>query len=210
MVQVQEMPGIAEAKLKDGSRMPYADRLSSEADEDWRAEETFELERKARRVMIYLAAMTALSLALSIALIASLPADHASRYDARIVLLCVLAAILGSGTSAMVSAMNRIATGWEFSSGKKDPPDPRQRAPADDTREMFGGRLCAGFFVRPLLGAAMGFLIYVGLVGGGLILKGAQATDTANALRLAFIAFLAGLSAKSFLDKLRKVFSALF
>ncbi len=171
-------------------------------------EEGPRLEKKANEVVQYLAGMTLLMLALSVAFV-YLTETSQSAGRLWVMLACVCVGTLGSSLSAMVSAMDRIAAGWEFSNGWKWPPDPKASSPKDDTRAMFGERLRRGFLARPILGAATGFLAYLGLSSGGLQSKGAAGNDS-RSLFLIFVAFLGGLAAKSFLEKLRSIFSAMF
>jgi hypothetical protein len=166
------------------------------------------LEKRADSVVAYLSGLTLLSLAVAVALV-SWSDSGQSRGDLRVVLLCVFAGTLGSSISALVSALERIGAGWEFSNGWKWPPDPKGRPPEGDDRPMFGERLRRGFLARPALGAATGYLVYVGLRSGGLAIKDATTSDT-KALIPVFVALLGGLAAKSFLDKLRKIFGAMF
>ena len=123
------------------------------------------------------------------------------RTNPRVIALCVTAATLGSAVSALISAADRYAHGFELADGTKLP----QAQPAD----KFVERMAPWFLIRPFLGAAMGLLVYVGVVGGYLI-----AVDTDDEVRfnphsLAFLSFLGGLFAKTLLEKLRKAVDAL-
>lgn len=116
--------------------------------------------------------------------------------------LSVVGGALGSSVSALVSAAERISHGWELSSGVK--------YPSDNPKDKFVARMMPFFIIRPFLGAAVGFLAYVGIVGGFLIAM--QNADPSNfsSEGLLFITILTGLFAKTFLEKMKAAFDALF
>lgn len=117
-------------------------------------------------------------------------------------LLCIIAATTGSSISALVSAAERISNGWELSSSKKYPrPEPKDK---------FVARMAPFFAVRPFLGSAVGFLAYVGIVGGYLIAVKNRGKEDFSQEALLFLTFLAGLFAKTFIEKLRAMFDTLF
>jgi hypothetical protein len=109
---------------------------------------------------------------------------------------------LGSSLSALLSAADRISHGWEFSGGDK--------YPAAEPRDKFVARMVPFFIVRPFFGSAMGLLVYVGLTGGYLIVVQNAQGATFSREGLLFLAFLGGLFAKTFIEKLRAMFDTLF
>jgi hypothetical protein len=116
--------------------------------------------------------------------------------------LSVVGGALGSSVSALISAAERISHGWELSSGVK--------YPAENPKNKFVARMMPFFIIRPFLGAAVGFLAYVGIVGGFLIaVENADATQFSGE-GLLFITILTGLFAKTFLEKMRAAFDTLF
>jgi hypothetical protein len=117
-------------------------------------------------------------------------------------LICLAAATLGSALSSLVSAGNRIANGWELADGTKKP--------EGGTADKFTARMTALFVMRPLLGGILGAILYVGLRSGYVI-----PVENASEIRftkegLTFLSFLVGLSAKTFIDRLRSMFDSLF
>jgi hypothetical protein len=70
----------------------------------------------------------------------------------RLAVLAIAAGTLGSTVSASVSAVERKANGWEFEDGTK--------FPAEEPAAKFSKRIVYGFFWRPFLGAAMGFVMF--------------------------------------------------
>ncbi len=117
-------------------------------------------------------------------------------------LLCIIAATAGSSISALVSAADRISHGWELSSSRK--------YPLDEPKDKFVARMAPFFVVRPFLGSAVGFLAYVGIVGGYLIATKNSKKEDFSQEALLFLTFLAGLFAKTFIEKLRAMFDTLF
>jgi hypothetical protein len=143
--------------------------------------------------------MTLASLSLSVVLLSQVLATSPA---AQPILLCVLGGTLGSSISALLSAADRISHGWEFSKGEKYPlPQPEDK---------FVARMVPFFIVRPFLGSAMGLLVYVGLTGGYLIAVQNAEQATFSPQGLLFLAFLGGLFAKTFIEKLRTMFDTLF
>ena len=68
---------------------------------------------------------------------------------------CILAGILGSASSALISALQRKANGWETE-------DPENYLPSGG-KEMFSQRMASFFLFRPALGIIAGLLIYFGM-----------------------------------------------
>lgn len=116
--------------------------------------------------------------------------------------LGVLGGTLGSSISALVSCAERVSHGWEFSRGGT--------YPAKEPAGKFVARMVPFFIIRPLLGAAVGFLTYVGIVGGFLIVLQNAEDVTFSDEGLLFITILTGLFAKTFLEKMRDAFDTLF
>ena len=115
--------------------------------------------------------------------------------------LCVTAGILGSGVAALRSVGERVANGWQLASGHKVP---APRTEQEANRECFVGRMTFMFVTRPLLGGVVGLLAYTGLVGGYLVAAVQEhgSTPRFSMHGLAFLALLAGVFAKTFLDRL--------
>lgn len=140
----------------------------------------------------------------------------------QIIALSIAAGTLGSSITALESVINRRANGWEFSNGDKSPPGRQQGK--DDKREMFGERIHWGFYVRPFYGAAIGFLVYLGVIGGYLLTaqpvtepasttlasgsNGATVAQMFNPHGLTFLALLGGLAAKTLVERLKATFKA--
>ena len=112
-------------------------------------------------------------------------------------LVSLAAGLLGSSISAMLSALQRRANGWEFSDGST--------FPGDEPKERFNESMIPFFLARPFLGMAVGFLAFVGGLSAFLIDVGTPP----DLYELAFIALLAGLFAKTLLDKPKEVFDNL-
>ncbi len=112
-----------------------------------------------------------------------------------LLVLCIVSATLGSSISA-------LSQGWEFSKGGK--------YPKDEPPDKFVARMVPFFVIRPLLGSAVGFVAYVGIVGGYLIAAEGSTKQNFSREALLFISFLSGLFAKTFVEKLRDMFDAFF
>ena len=167
--------------------------------DDDHARESATLRKLAGVVVSWLTAMTLVSLGLGVVLLSQAPATSPA---APAIWLCVLGGTLGSSVSALLSAGDRISHGWEFSGGTK--------YPMDEPKDKFVARMVPLFMVRPFLGSAMGLLVYVGLTGGYLIaVQNAQGAAFSRE-GLLFLAFLGGLFAKTFIEKLRAMFDTLF
>jgi hypothetical protein len=122
---------------------------------------------------------------------------------AQLAVLAVAGGVLGSAISALLSACQRIADGWELSDGTK--------LPENEPKDKFVARMIPFFLVRPFLGAATGLLMYVGLVGGFLIVTtGDLESADFSPEGITFLAILGGLFAKTFLERLRGMFDSLF
>ncbi len=128
------------------------------------------------------------------------------------IVLCVFGGTLGSAVAALLSIVDRYGNGWELNSGRQYP-EKDEQAKEDRRRkrpkERFNARLVPSFVVRPFLGSAMGLLVYTGLLGGYLIATQDTAEKDFSLPGLVFLSCLAGLFAKTFLEKLKDVFKAL-
>lgn len=157
-------------------------------------------------VLVWLLVLSLGSIAVGLFLLTADVGKHSLNVDMLNALLCVLGGTLGSSVSALISVANRIANGWEFEDGTKYP----KKKP----RDKFVARMVPWFIVRPFLGSAMGLLVYVGIKGGYLIAvqNASQGTSHGTFSRegLLFFAFLGGLFAKTFLEKLKMTFDSLF
>jgi len=114
----------------------------------------------------------------------------------------VLAGILGSSSSSLLSALDRKARGWEFNCGLKFPYEKIERK--DDKREMFSERMSTFFMYRPVFGIIAGLLIYSGMEAGIFGDSGVE-----DAAKVIFWSLLSGLFIKSLIEKLKGVFDNL-
>src|SRR5262249_44034053 len=110
--------------------------------------------------------------------------------------LSIAARVLGSTVSALRSALDRHADGYEDIDGNQwpDPLHPKPR---------FSKRMAPWFLYRPVLGAAAGLAVYLGLTGG--VWK-----VTTDPSQLAFYCLLGGLFSKSLFDLLLDKFKQFF
>lgn len=158
-------------------------------------EEEPNLKRSAKIVILYLITLTLLSSAAAIWL---LIVNTAWSINLRAALICVVSGTLGSSISAMLSALQRRADGWEFSDGTTYPDDQR--------KQRFNERMIPFFFARPCLGAAVGLLVFAGSLSNYL----AKFENPPDLFKLTFLAILGGLFAKTLLEKLKDIFDHLF
>jgi hypothetical protein len=166
---------------------------------DAQALEIATLRKLAGAVVSWLVVITLISLGVGVFLLSQ---SQAANPTAHSIWLCVVGGTLGSSLSALLSAADRISHGWEFSGGDK--------YPAAEPRDKFVARMVPFFIVRPFFGSAMGLLVYVGLTGGYLIVVQNAQGATFSREGLLFLAFLGGLFAKTFIEKLRAMFDTLF
>jgi hypothetical protein len=115
--------------------------------------------------------------------------------------VCLVGGTLGGSLSALLSAADRWANGLESWAGKKFP-GPRPK-------DKFSLRMAPFFLIRPVLGGALGVVVYAG-IRSGLLFAQKNGTDDAqlNMHALAFYATLAGLFAKTLLERLKDMFKA--
>jgi hypothetical protein len=109
---------------------------------------------------------------------------------------CIIAGILGSTTSALISALDRTANGWESKDGDK--------YPATGKPDKFSLRMSTFFFFRPLFGILAGLLIFYGIYSNYF-----GCSEVKNENGFIFISFLAGLFIKSLIEKLKDLFDNL-
>ncbi|MFD2562660.1 hypothetical protein [Aquimarina rubra] len=112
--------------------------------------------------------------------------------------ICISSGILGSSISALVSALQRKANGWEFKNGLK--------YPNESPKDKFSIRISSFFMVRPLLGILSGFVINYGFQATRSFKLHSEGLDEAS---LIFWSILAGLFAKSLIEKLKDLFKNL-
>jgi hypothetical protein len=123
------------------------------------------------------------------------------KYDWPVIVLCIVGGTIGSSLAALRSVLDRMAAGWEFSDGTT--------YPDEEKKERFNLRMRFYFMFRPLFGTALGYLIYLVLLGG-LPEVSNPFSQIPPGLQPAFWSFLAGLFAKTLLDWLLDVFKAAF
>lgn len=153
------------------------------------------LKKQARNVIVYLISLILLC---SAGIVWLLLTNVGWSMNLRAALVSFAAGMLGSGVSAMLSALDRKANGWEFSDGTT--------YPDDDRKQRFSERMTYFFVARPYLGASVGLLVFVGGVSGFLLNVG----NPPDLYKLTFLSLLAGLFAKTLLEKLKNVFDYLF
>lgn len=153
------------------------------------------LQRSAWLLIVWLILLLICSLAFLVWALAAVPST-----TLLLIGMCTAAGLSGSIVSVLFSMADRLSNGWELESGKKLPENAEKP-------DMFGRRMIPWFVIRPFLGAVMGLIVYVGLSGGLLMVHVETGSDLA-ALRLTFLALLAGLFAKSFLESLKRAFAA--
>jgi hypothetical protein len=129
--------------------------------------------------------------------------ESSSKTPPSILTICVAASLFGSCVAAFRSCLDRRANGFEDKYGNTSP-DPSQ------SKERFGDGMFSWFIGRPILGAAVGVLAYLGLTGQ-ILSEGMASTLTVGPpTRLAFFTALAGLFAKTLLDLLLEVTKKIF
>ena len=106
--------------------------------------------------------------------------------------LAVSSGVLGASLSGLLSLDDRVANGWEFEDGTREP-DPETK------KERFNLRLSRGFLARPFLGVVTGPLV---LAGGQV----GQFAQTGARSHVFFFCLLGGLFSKTLLDWLKEGF----
>lgn len=116
----------------------------------------------------------------------------------------VMAGIVGSATAALLSALQRRASGWELEDGTAIPTrgddDPVQ------TKERFSLRMASFFIFRPFLGIIAGLIVYY----GGDSLFDLNTEEPKQFKVIIFYCLLAGLFAKTLIEILKGIFKAMF
>lgn len=161
--------------------------------------ETIVLMVSALAIIAYLVTLVLVTLATCVWLLGPGGAHMDANY--RALLLCIVAGTLGSTGMALVSVAERVAAGWEIYDGSKWPESNR--------KDRFSLRMLGQFAARPFLGSLVGFVTYVGVVGGYFLTVSAPAGASLRPAGMAFFAVLAGLFAKTMLEQLKEIFKAL-
>ena len=195
-------------RLKNGTSLEQVEPSQTDNHapvlEDRQAREVSTLAILAGVTTLYLVGMLIASLVYSVRQTTSI--STASPGSAGVVtstvLLCIFAGTLGSSVMALRSIIERIAHGWELSDATK--------LPEIEPKDKFVAKMVPGFVARPLLGAAVGYLIYLAVVGGFWIVISPSGEVEFRPLGLAFLALLGGLFAKTLLEKLKGVFDNIF
>ena len=160
------------------------------------------LRRSAAVVITWLLLFTIVSLSLTVLFLAKETILGITDLSTQRIMLCVVGGTLGSAMSALVSAVERLSNGWELSGGCK--------LPAPEPKDKFVARMVPSFLIRPFLGSAIGLFVYAGVTSGYLIAVENPQEATFSRQALLFFAFLAGLFAKTLIEKLRAMFDAFF
>jgi hypothetical protein len=186
-------------RIRDGER--EVKRLQAEASssaEIQYKEEIDELRASAQKVIVWLVVAVGVTAAVSVCLLVS---DRWGSGEWRNCLACLAASVLGSSTSALISALGRRAGGWE-THGIKIPPGEGER---------FNEKMAPFLATRPVLGCLTGLLVFSACRAHFLI-KG-DSSNSANPTSLSelvFYSLLAGLFAKTLIEKLKALFDKLF
>lgn len=154
-------------------------------------------------VVSWLVVLAILSIAIEVRLLCASTGECPAN---PVILLCIVGGTLGSCVSALISAADRISLGWELSGPVKVPPV----ADTNGKPDRFVRGMVPFFLVRPFLGSAMGLVVYAGITGGYLIAVQNPGRAGFSREGLLFLAILVGLFAKTFIEKLRVMFDALF
>jgi hypothetical protein len=170
------------------------DRMRDSHRKQLLVKEEQKLKSSARIVILYLIVLTLLSSAAAIWLLID---NGAWSFTLTAALVCMVAGTFGSSVSAMLSALQRRAEGWEFSDGTP--------YPDDAVKQRFSERMFPFFLARPWLGAAVGFLVFV----GGLSNYIGKFENPPELYKLTFLAIMGGLFAKTLIEKLKDVFDNL-
>lgn len=129
-------------------------------------------------------------------LITSFIISQNNKSNLDLIWICISAGVLGSATSALISALQRKANGWEFSNGLK--------YPSDSPDDKFSIRMATFFMGRPLLGIVAGLIVFFGF---SIVFE--KSENTFEKTSLIFWSILAGLFAKSLIAKLKDLFDNL-
>ena len=121
--------------------------------------------------------------------------------------ICGIAGMMGSAISALISCLQRRANGFEFNDGTK--------YPTDKPEAKFSLRMSIFFRLRPLLGLFTGIVVCYGFEHlfqveseqANGVLNFASEKLTIN--KITFWSLLAGLFAKTLVERLRGLFKSL-
>jgi hypothetical protein len=116
-------------------------------------------------------------------------------------LAVALIGLSGSSIAALSSSLERYATGYEISSGKKMPEALNEEK--NQGKETFNARMTGWFFVRPFLGFVIAPVFLWGLV---FLVKDSNSWRE----HAGFTAFVGGLLAKSVVDLIKNLFKNVF
>jgi len=110
--------------------------------------------------------------------------------------IAIISGVLGSSCSALLSALERKANGWEDKKGNK--------YPNDEPRDKFSQRMATFFLFRPFFGILAGLIIYFGMQA-----KLLGDTGISDPAKVIFWSLLSGLFIKTLMEKLKDVFENL-
>lgn len=127
---------------------------------------------------------------------------EAAQASPRRLRVAVIAGVLGSCIAAFRSCLDRRANGFEDKDGNV--------APGIEKKERFTDGMVVWFLGRPTLGAAVGLLVYAGLMGGVFSAAVKEELLNGDIWKFLFYAALAGLFAKTILDLLLEVVKKVF
>ena len=120
--------------------------------------------------------------------------------ELRSCLACLIASVLGSSTSAFISSLDRRAHGWEICEMKIPP----------GSGERFNEKMVPFFVARPFLGLLTGLLVFSASRTEFLLRHESCPSEPASLHELVFYSLLAGLFAKTLIEKLKALFDKLF
>jgi len=194
---------ISELKQKITDSESETKRLEAEMSdtaENCHAGEIEALKKESHSVNLFLTWAVCLSAACTAGL---LVIDKIPMGELRNCLACLAASVLGSSTSAFISALDRRAHGWEVH-GVKIPPG---------SGERFNEKMAPFFRKRPFLGLFTGILVFSAMHAHVFLRdEGCPVPDPGGAAlnRMVFYSLLAGLFAKSLIEKLKVLFDKVF
>jgi len=113
-----------------------------------------------------------------------------------LIFICISVGILGSSTTALISALDRKSNGWESNKGDKFPEDGKM--------DRFSIRMHTFFLFRPLLGIAAGLIVFFGSLQTSV-----NYSSFPQNSKIIFYSLVAGLFIKTLLDKLKSLLEKL-
>ncbi len=116
-------------------------------------------------------------------------------FSCSLIFTSIASGILGSTTSALISALERKANGWESKNGDK--------YPADGKPDKFSIRMSTFFLYRPIFGILAGLLMFFGMQA-----KYFGDMDFEDQSKVIFWSLLSGLFVKSLIEKLKNLFDS--